>query len=113
MTTGPGGSLHHEADAALSRLVARYRVVVDEDPVRGLVLDRPPDPGTARVVCLVPDGTDGESLTVVLTAAGGVTAHVRRSRVLTRPAGSPAHDLTARLVALAEDLAWAPRLPAD
>ena len=113
MPREPDPPLHRAADAALALLVARYDVVVDEDPRRADALDEPPAPGFVRLARLVPRGTDGESLTVVLTAAGGVTAHVRRSRVLTRPAGSPAHDLTARLVALAEDLAWAPRLPAD
>jgi hypothetical protein len=107
MTSEPDRHLHHVADETLAQLVARYRVNVDEDPDRALVLERLPAPDVVRVVRLVPDGTDGESLTVVLTAAGGVSVHVRRSLVLELPAGAP--DLEQRLLALADGLGWTRR----
>jgi hypothetical protein len=107
MTSEPERPLHHVAEEALGQLVARYRVRVEEDRDRALTLDRPPVPDFLRIVRLVPDGTDGESLTVVLTAAGGVSVHVRRSLVLELPAGAP--DLEQRLLALADGLGWTRR----
>ena len=53
---------------------------------------------------LVPGGTDGESLTVVLTADGRAAVHVRRTRVL--ELGPGAADLDERLAALVDALAW-------
>jgi len=115
MTSEPERPLHHVAEEALGQLVARYRVRVEEDRDRALALDRPPVPDFVRIVRLVPDGTDstdGESLTVVLTAAGGVAVHVRRSLVLElEVAMSPdASDLEPRLLALAEGLGWSRRI---
>jgi hypothetical protein len=98
---------HDAADAALALLAARYRVTVDETPGRGPALDPPPPPDAVRVVRLVPDGTDGESLTVVLTVDGGTSVHVRRSRVLELAPDAPDHE--ERLAALAERLAWTRR----
>jgi hypothetical protein len=112
MTSEPERPLHHVAEEALGQLVARYRVRVEEDRDRALTLDRPPVPDFVRIVRLVPDGTDGESLTVVLTAAGAVAVHVRRSLVLElEVAMSPdASDLEPRLLALAEGLGWSRRI---
>ena len=89
------------------KLVGRYRVAVEEDRDRATALEPPPDPGFVRVVRLVPDGTDGESLTVVLTADGGVSVHVRRTRVLRLAPG--ARDLEPRLLTVADGLGWSPR----
>ncbi len=106
-TSEPDRSLHEVAEAVLAGLVGRYRVGADEDPERALSLEPPPPPGFVRVVRLVPDGTEGESLTVVLTAAGGVSVHVRRSLVLELAAGAP--DPEPRLLAVAEGLGWSRR----
>jgi hypothetical protein len=46
---------------------------------------------------------------MVLTAAGGITAHVRRSRVLELGPGASDLGVTTRLVALAAGLGWTPR----
>ena len=107
MPREPDPPLHRAADAALAMLVARYDVVVDEDPRRADALDEPPAPGFVRLARLVPRGTDGESLTVVLTADGGVSVHVRRTRVLQVAPG--ARDLEPRLLAVADGLGWSPR----
>ena len=107
MPREPDPPLHRAADAALAMLVARYDVVVDEDPRRADALDERPAPGFVRLARLVPRGTDGESLTVVLTAAGGVTAHVRRSLVLELGPGDA--DLDRRLSELASGLGWSRR----
>jgi hypothetical protein len=107
VTGAPELPLHHVADAVLAQLVGRYRVSVDEDRDRAQALDRPPTPHLVRVVRLVPEGTDGESLTVALTAAGGVTVHVRRSLVLDLAPDAP--DLEPRLLAIAGGLGWSRR----
>ena len=100
-------TLHHAVDAGLAQLLGRYRLLVDDDPDRATALEPAPDPGFVRVARLVPDGTDGESLTVVLTADGGVSVHVRRTRVLQVAPG--ARDLEPRLLAVADGLGWSPR----
>lgn len=107
MRPEPDLRLHDVAEALLAGLVGRYRVAADEDPARALALDPPPEPESVRVVRLVPDGTEGESLTVVLTADGGVSVHVRRTRVMELPAGAP--DLGQRLLAVAAGLGWSRR----
>ena len=68
----------------------------------------PPPPDAVRFVRLVPDGTDGESLTVVLTADGRTAVHVRRTRVL--ELGPDAPGLDERLAALVDVLRLAPPL---
>ncbi len=107
MSREPEVPLHDAADAVLADLVGRYRVTVDEDLARARALEPPPDRDVVRVVRLVPDGTDGESLSVVLTADGGVAVHVRRSRVLELAPGAP--DLEPRLLAVADGLGWSRR----
>ena len=107
MTQEPDVSLHDAADVVLADLVGRYRVSVAEHPDRARALEPPPAPGAVRIVRLAPDGTDGESLTVVLAADGGVAVHVRRTRVLVLAPGTA--DLGGRLRALADGLGWTPR----
>ena len=104
MTREPEVPLHDVADGVLADLVGRYRLTVDEDPDRARALEPPSAPDALRVVRLVPGGTGGESLTVVLTADGGVVVHVRRTKVLELAAEAP--DAGRRLLAVADGLGW-------
>ena len=103
--------LHDAAEAALARLTAGYRIVVDEKRERAQALDVPPGADLVRVLRLVPEGTDGESLTVVLTGNGGVALHVRRTLERELGPGEPggAELLREHLLDLPARLGWTPR----
>ncbi len=113
MTSTRRPPLHEAAELALSHLVAGFRVVLDEDRDRPTALDAPPAPGFVRVARLVPDGTDGESLTVVSTKDGGVSVYVRRSLDREYVAGERqelvARELVRHVLALAPGLGWTRR----